>query len=83
MLLDITALHFITLSSLPGRITLKYRCMLMRALKSACFTQHTSSALQQTEHVHQHGVCPPQVLLLLFSFPPFLSSPPTAPPPTA
>lgn len=37
----------------------------------------TSSALQQTEHVHQH------VLLLLFSFPPFLSSPPTAPPPTA
>lgn len=35
MLLDITAPHFITLSSLPRRITLKYRCMLMRALKSA------------------------------------------------
>lgn len=42
MLLDITAPHFITLSSLPGRITLKYRCMLMRALKSARKYDHAS-----------------------------------------
>lgn len=43
----------------------------------------THLQLYSKQHVHQHGVCPPQVLLLLFSFPPFLSSPPTAPPPTA
>lgn len=56
MLPDITAPHFITLSSLPRRITLKYRCVLTRALKSARKYDHASRKTH-LQLYSKHNMC--------------------------